>query len=355
MKTQLAALEVKYIVDELKQLEGSRVDKVYQPGGFLIQFHTKQGKILLRIEKNLLWITKSKPETPETITGICRMLRNCLEGKKLIKIEQLNGERIIRMEFATQKDTYYLYIELFANGNLIITDKDKILAAVEERAWKDRAIKKGLQYTLPPSKLDITKLQKENFETKEPISKHLAQTGFGKLYANELCQRSGINPETTKLTKEQLDKLFAEYKKLLTDKTGAHVYLDGEIVPVKLEHYKDGKKYPSFSEAIDANFATTAETQKTERKKQSYLAKKERIDNLIALQEKSVKKLEKDAIENQRKGELVYEHYQELKEILEELNKAKAKFSLQEIKAKLQGHSKIKDVNPKTSDVIVEI
>ena len=76
---------------------------------------------------------------------------------------------------------------------------------------------------------------------------------------------------------------------------------------------------------------------------------------MIALQEKSVKKLEKDAIENQRKGELVYEHYQELKEILEELNKAKAKFSLQEIKAKLQGHSKIKDVNPKTSDVIVEI
>ena len=68
-----------------------------------------------------------------------------------------------------------------------------------------------------------------------------------------------------------------------------------------------------------------------------------------------MKKIEQAASDLQRKGELIYEHYQELQDILTELNKAKAKFSLQEIRKKLKGHPKIKDINPKTGDVVIEI
>ena len=155
MKDQFAAPDVYFMVKELQQLVDSRVSKVYQPEGFLLQFF-KQGKYFLRIERTMLWITATKPENPKKISDICRIFRKCLEGKKLLSIEQLDGERIIRMVFATQTDTFHVYIELFSNGNIILTNsEDKIIAAFEERAWKHRAIKKKEQYKTPPATQNI--------------------------------------------------------------------------------------------------------------------------------------------------------------------------------------------------------
>ena len=102
---------------------------------------------------------------------------------------------------------------------------------------------------------------------------------------------------------------------------------------------------------LDLVIALTKES----RKKQALQAQKEKIQNATELQEKSMRKAEQDALEQQRKGETIYEHYQELKEILEEINKARKKFSLQEIKEKLKGHAVIKDVNPKSGEIVVEI
>jgi len=357
VKTELTALDVLYIVEELQQLVGSRVDRIYQPDGFLIQLHKAQlGKVLLRIEKNIIWLTASKPEVPETIPGLCAILRKRLEGKKLISLQQMNGERIIRIDFATQQETFHVYVELFANGNLILADKeDKIIAAVEERAWKDRAIKRGLPYMLPPSKMNVATLEQENFELHltDSISKHLATLGFGKTYSHELCRRTGIEPNAKTITTEQQKKLYKEYQKMLSDKIDAQVYPDGEIAPIKLA--SEGTKYPTFSAAIDSQFATNVGQQKVDRKRQTYLKQREKVENLIALQGKSIKKNEEDALEQQRIGELIYEHYQELKEIMDEINKAKMSLSLQEIKARLKGHPKVKDVNPKTSEIVVEI
>lgn len=347
---EITALDLHYLLKELKTLEGSRLDTVYQPDEFYFQFHKSGiGKLLLRVERNALWLTKRKPIMPDKIHGFCQLLRKHLEGKKLTALEQIDGERILKFTFETQKEKRYLIIELFGKGNLVLLDEDNIvIRAIEERAWKDRAIKRGEKYKLPPQKYNVLKLKESDFVCdEENISKSLAKRGLGKNYATEICLRAGINPQTIKISADDRKELFKAHQSILNDTTGAHAYGD-EVSAFKLNK-ENGKKFDSLSDAIDVNFSKVVEvkTQSSEKRK--------KVENTIKLQEQSMNEALKQADESQRAGELIYEHYQEIKEILDLLNKAREKHSLQEIKAKLKGHSKIKDINPKTGEVMIEI
>ncbi len=346
---EITALDLHYLLKELKILESSRLDTVYQPDEFYFQFHKSGvGKLLLRVEKNALWLTKKKPLMPDKIYGFCQLLRKHLEGKKVTALEQISGERITKFTFETQKEKRHLVIELFGKGNLILLDENEIIIrATEERAWKDRAIKRGEKYKLPPQKYNVLKLKESDFELdEENVSKSLAKRGLGKTYASEVCVRANIDPQSSRISADERKKLFKAYQSVLNDSSGAHSY-DGEVSAFKLS--KDGKKHESLSDAIDANFSKIIEV------KSLSSEKKNRIEKAIKLQEQAMNESLKQADEFQKAGEHIYEHYQEIKEILDELNKAKKKYSLQEIKAKLKGHGKIKDVNPKTGEVSVEI
>lgn len=337
MKTELNFLELHYLVAELQSIVGSRVDNIYAPDGFLFQLHKSGvGKLFLRISNAVMWLSKSKPLVPESVAGLCSILRHFLEGKKLVSVEQISSERVVRFTFETQKERFFLFVELFAGGNIVLVDATyRILGAVEERAWKDREIKRGLQYVLPPAKANLFELSEIPDDEKS-----IASLGFGKLLAKEIIARGGG---------------LKGYHSLLKEKLSARAY-DSELSPIRLAQFDvEGESFPSYCELIDSRLSTSIASQKEERVRKSFEAKKVKLQEVIDIQSKGIETQEKYAVEFQRKGELIYEHYQELKDILEELNKAKAKFSLQEIKAKLKGHAKIKDLNPKTSDVIVEL
>ncbi len=334
MKTELNFLELNFLVQELQSLVGARVDNIYEPDGFVFQFHRSgSGKLFLRVTDKVLWLSKSKPLAPESVSGLCGALRRHLDGKKLTKLEQLGSERIVLLTFETQKEKCFVYVELFSKGNIILTDGVlRILGAKEERAWKDREIRRGLQYVPPPAKINL-------FEAKDlpKDEKSLATLGFGKLLAREIIERG-------------------DTKSLFKEKISPRAYSDGELSAIKLIQYKEeGEKFQSFSELIDARLSTAVKDARVERIRKSFDAKKAKLQEVIDMQSKGISAQEKNAVELQRKGELIYEHYQELKDVLEELNKAKAKLSLQEMKAKLKGHAKIKDLNPKTSDVVIEL
>jgi len=340
VKTELNFLELGFLVQELQSCVGSRVDRIYEPDGFMFQLHKSgTGKLFLRMSNKVLWLSKGKLLAPESVSGFCSLLRARLEGKKLTNLEQLGSERIVSFTFQTQTETYYLIVELFSKGNIILTDSNKrILAATEERAWKDREIKRGVQYAPPPAKKNLFELKPDDITGDEKL---LASLGFGKLLAHEIVVRGGD---------------FKAYQSLLKEKLSPRAYADGELSSIKLVQYREaGEPFSSFSELIDSRLSQSMQQQKEQRVKQSFESKRAKIQEVIDMQTRTIDSLEKQAVECQRKGEIIYEHYQELKDILEELNKAKVKFSLQEIKAKLKGHAKIKDLNPKTSDVVVEI
>jgi len=335
---ELNFLDVRFLVQELQQCVNARLQKVYDEGGLLLVVYLSSvGKFMIRVKEDLIWLTAYKPEAGEKLSGLCQSLRKRIVGKKLTMIEQIGSERIVKFTWQTKDELFFLFVELFGNGNIILTDNDqKVLAAREERAWKDREIRRGKQYVLPPEQRNLFKLEASEIRDDE---RYLAKFGFGSLLAKEIIARGGN---------------YQAYQSLIDEKFSPIKYGDGLVSPIKLEQYKElGAPAESFSSLIDSSFEFVP---KKEVKQLSAFDKKNaKLSDVIKKQSATVNKLKEEAADCQVKGDFMYEHFQELQELLDHLKKGKEKMSLQDMKDKLKGHKVIKDIDPKTNDVIVEL
>ena len=154
MKTQLAALEINYLIKEFQFLLNSKIDKIYVPSKkeIILQLYSQtKGKQQLRITHNALFLTEYKSEIKEP-SDYCMFLRKKLNNARVIKITQLEFERIISIEIQAKENKYTLIAELFSTGNILLIKDNKILVASEYQNWKDRTIR--------PKKL--TNIQKKN-------------------------------------------------------------------------------------------------------------------------------------------------------------------------------------------------
>ncbi len=198
---------------------------------------------------------------------------------------------------------------------------------------------------------------KKMFGNKEMISKTLAvQFGFGGVYAKELCLIAGIEPNSKEIDENEMKALLKSIKSITSRKISPVVYYSNskikDIKPFELEIYKGLRKEgkATFSSAVE--FAAGIEAPKKITKSQKELA---RLQKIISMQESKINELGKSAEENTRKGELIYEKYQLLGKVLEEIKKARKTHSWKEIKEKLKSHKLIKDVNVKTGEIVVEV
>ncbi|MBI2660997.1 NFACT family protein [Candidatus Woesearchaeota archaeon] len=112
MKKQLSSLDLHFLVSELKQLQDSRVDRIYQPekSNIVIQvYKSNEGKKILNVMVGEgLFLIDSRDEPSEPL-NFCMLLRKYLDGMWLRRISQLNSERIIEFVFSSNDDTKSLY------------------------------------------------------------------------------------------------------------------------------------------------------------------------------------------------------------------------------------------------------
>lgn len=337
VKTDLNFLEVRFLVNEFAQLVGSRVNKIYESDGVLFALHKEGQKKFLRMTSKVVWLTEKKPET-DVVSHMVSRLRSYLEGKRLSFVEQVGSERVIKFIFETKEERFVLIVELFGNGNLVLVDSEgKIVLAKEERAWRDREIRRGLIYSPPPKRIDLFHLSESDLPQNE---KDIATLGFGKVLAKEIVVRGG----------------FTGYKAILSEPKSPRLYSDGELSPIVLKQYsEEGVPYETFSVLIDDQLSETLRKMRLERSKAGFVEKREKIEEVVLAQTKQLEKVEIQEKENQRRGELIYERYQEFEALLLELRKAREKFSWKEIQDKLKSHPIIKEIDPKTGDVVVEV
>ncbi len=63
------------------------------------------------------------PESPAAPPEFCMSLRRYLRGAWLIGIEQYEFERIVTVTFKTKEGLLKLVVELFGEGNIILTNE----------------------------------------------------------------------------------------------------------------------------------------------------------------------------------------------------------------------------------------
>ncbi len=356
-------------------LEGSKIDRIYHqkntPKELTISCHvTNQGKHLLKVVLPGLILIDDSKEASDTPTGFGMMLRKYLEGSRIKSIEQKDFERVVTITIDVKTDNeivpYYLVIELFSKGNMIFCDdKFKILNILEEQTWKDRTLKRGETYLYPKSKFNILKSNEKEFteqlqsSDKESLVKSIAiLCNLGGTYAEELCQNSKIEKDrkTKTLTDPEYKLLYKNIILLLHEETCANTF-EGNIFPFILESFKNKevKKYTTFSEAIRENYDLIKHI---ESKKDSN-KNVEKIQNVIDEQLKVLAECEEGYKENQAKGEILYEKYQEINDVLKIIKEARTKYSWNIIKQKLNDNPTfkkiIRDIDEKNNSIIIEI
>jgi len=364
MTLNISSLDLHYLIQEMQFLKGAKVDRITQPDSSTVVFQlyaTGKGKHKLCIRlPGLFFLSDKKSEPADKQFGFCAALRKYLPNSRVESIEQEGSERIAKIQFRTKEEEFFVIAELFTKGNIMLCRRNlDIIVPIRTEKLKAREIRAGKKYVFPEKKIDFFKLKaadiKKCLRTGETISKILAvQLGFGGIYAKEICSIAGISTLEKKLNDEKIKVLLKSIKEITNRKITPFVVYDKitRPVPFELDIYKNLKKEKkeTFSSAVE--FAASQGIVKPKTKQEREI---EKVKRIIETQKNKIKELEESAVENQNKGELIYEKYHLVSEIMKEIKKAREKYSWKEIKGKLKGHKIIKEVNEKNKEIIVEI
>ena len=377
MKQEMSSVDIKYIVEELKSLEGARVDKIYHDGDQIrIKLHvTGEGRKDLIIEAGKrIHLTTYIKEAPQQPSSFTMLLRKYLSGLRLESLEQHDFDRIVKLKIGE----YTLIAELFRKGNIILIDKDNvIISAMKYEEFKDRVIKPKHEYKLPPARENPIDISWERF--KELISSQeleivraLARNlNMGGLYAEEILLRAGIEKtkKANELSEEELRNIFDRMKEVFNSPKKPNIVYKSEmpidVLPIELKWYEGYEKkfFETFSEALDEYFGRILiESAKIERTKKLQ-DKKRGLEITLKKQEEMIKGFEKQMQENQEIGDLIYANFTFVENLLRELSRAVENLGWEEFKKRIEEGRKlgnkiarmIRNVDPKEKAVTIEL
>lgn len=369
MKKNMAALELHYLIKELDLLIDSKVDRIYHPKKkeLVINFYISgKGKKMLRIVvPSYIYVTSYKQEYPQNPSNFCVYLRKKLDNTRLKEINQMGFERIIEFVFESKHSKFRLIFELFSKGNIVLCAEDyTILRPLEVQRWSMRTVKPKVVYDYPKKEVNFLDLGDNLKGLLEKSKKNLVKTlaidlGLGGVYAEELCLLAKVDKEQKGA--ENIKNLIKAGEKLKKSKVNAFAVYEKQnvedIVPIKLEFYKDfeKKEFKTYNDALDLVLTKRIVKQEKEQKLSKHEKKIEKLKIIIQKQGEHVKKLEKDIEDNTKKAEIVYNNYKKVENILNELREISKKHSWKDIKEKLKGHKIVKEINSKEKSVVLEL
>jgi predicted ribosome quality control (RQC) complex YloA/Tae2 family protein len=351
-KKEFTSFDASAVVHELKDaLVNSRVNNVYQLDAktLLLKLH-KTDKPPLRLVMEAgrrLHLTAYALEKPLVPPAFCMALRKHLRGAWLANVEQYEFERIIIFYFKIKTGMLRLILELFGEGNIILTsEKGEILQALIFKRMRDRNILRNEIFQFPPSSgKNPFKVAREELETTvkdlgdiEVVRAIARFIGVGGVYAEEILLRANV--EKTKhckaLTNPEVNAIFDCLQSLLSTLSSFKVeprivvaedgsFLD--VVPFRLERYDAFKSQPysSFNEALDEFYvkATAAEKAVASSGVDELQREAERLKRMIAEQEQALREAESEAERDKCIGDVIYAHSSELQALLDKFSVAK--------------------------------
>ena len=328
---------VRAITTELNtKLAGARVEKIHQPekDELLFLLHAGRENYRLTISASVnnprIHLTTVAKENPAAPPLFCTLIRKHLTGAKLLMLEQMGFERVIRLSFQARDEmgfhyTVRLYAEIMGKySNLILTDEsDKVLGAVKPVDFttsQKRQVLPGMQYELPPAqdKIDPTLADREGFlalrcEDTKAADKFLTThyLGLSTLSAREIAHRA----------KDESDEaLWEAFSAFMSD------IADGRVTPtLALDEGGRPKEYAfcdlsqyegiytirhpeTVSEVIETYFLSRDNTDRVHQRAADLFRllqnQQNRLEKKIALQENELAETEKKDL-FQKYGELI--------------------------------------------------
>ena len=350
-KKEFSSFDIAAVIKELRPtIENSRVNNIYQFGEktFVFKLHkTDQPPIRIVIEAGRrLHSTAYAEESPLEPPPFCMLLRKYLRDSWLSGIEQVEFERIITLSFRTKTGVLKLVVELFGEGNIILTNGENvILQALEFKRMRDRDILRNVVLVFPPASgkdpfkttmLELGEGLKSGGEGE--VVRILARfMGIGGAYAEETLLRADIekNKPCKDLAASEVERIFSSLQSLLSPivegKFEPSIIIGDEgeyidVVPFTLKRYRDCKAqtFLTFNAALDEYFLRITALEKAAGNIELGKLKQEesRLKRIVAEQEKSINEDERKSERDKQIGDTIYAHFNELQTFQEQLIKA---------------------------------
>jgi predicted ribosome quality control (RQC) complex YloA/Tae2 family protein len=350
-RKEFTSFDISAAIKELQpSVADSRVNNIYQFGEktLIFKLHkTDQPPIRLVIEAGRrLHSTSYAEESPAEPPPFCMLMRRYLRDSWLRRIEQYEFERIVTVSFETKTGTLNLVVELFGEGNMILTnDKGVIIQAMYFKRMRDRDIQRNQVLVYPPASgknpFKVTQPEVEealkNAGEAEVVRTLARFLGVGGVYAEELLLRAGV--EKTKKSRDlvlsEVSAVFGALQSLLSalleGRLEPAIILDAgdgflDVVPFRLKRYEGCKtqSYETFNQALDEFYLRVTAVEKAAGTVEVDKLKQEtsRLRRIVAEQEKSISEEEQKADRDKQIGDVIYAHFGELQAFQEQLLKA---------------------------------
>jgi len=383
MKEEMTSVDVAAIVSEFNSgkpcLLDAKIGKIYQTDNDEIRITLAiygQGRHNLVIQAgkrmNLTRYPRPAPKLPQ---GFPMLLRKHITGGRIKRVSQHEFDRIIELEVIRAGVTTRLISELFARGNIILTDDEgRILQPMKPVSFRDRSLRRGEIYELPPlqmSPLDVSPGDLIGIfsESDSDVVRTLAtRLNMGGVLAEEVCLQAGVDKNTPASEMLDFEGLHAAMGKVFGPISEGKlepqvVVKDGkniDVLPFGLMRYQgfDIQKLDSFNQAIDEYFSAgieiAAQKVAVEQKKEGVLERR------LRQQQQAIEKFTKQAAGFKEKGELLYAHYQPVEDILNIITEARQRMGWDEIRSRLKGAEipqakMIRSIDPGSGKLSVEL
>jgi len=152
------------------------------------------------------------------------VMRKHLNNSRLVGVEQLGFDRVIRLIFEHGGGRLGLIIELFRDGNVVLLDEnDVIIQPLTHAKYASRTLKKGVAYTPPPETLDPREMNRDVLDSLLDGSEHnlirtlAARANLGRIYGSTACSIAGIEEDVAanSLDSTQRDSLESAIDSML--------------------------------------------------------------------------------------------------------------------------------------------
>ncbi|MDR3101706.1 MAG: NFACT family protein [Methanocalculaceae archaeon] len=364
----MSGVDVMAMAAELSSLLPLWIGKIYQYDnatfGIRLNGEDKARHLLYIVRGVRAHLVSSLPGAPKNPSGFSMYLRKFIDGGRILSIEQKTIERVLIISIGKGPREYRLIIELFDEGNLILTDENHVIQnALVQKRFREREIVSGAVYFMEgqtPASLPYESFAEQITADGADIVRALAiRMRLGGLVSEELCGIAGVSKAMPAkfATGAQLRPIYeAMIAYLARLKTAHSPVIDGKgAFPLPSVLREPTEHFPTFSAALEAFYPKPVAEVAVEAK-----VRLSREGRIRKQQEEAIVTFEKRSAESAECSEIIYSHYGDVQETIAVLSAASTKMSWQDIAAALKESAapvakRIVLVNPVDASVILDL
>ena len=287
----LDGLTMSVLAKELNErLQTGQIQKLYQIDKTTLLFKIRalnedQSLVITVGATPAMYLSKPLQDLPKEPSSLCMFLRKHIEGSRIVKVEQINGDRIMciqtdKLEMDGSITSTFIYVELMGKySNCIFVQDGVILESlihVSPLMNRERSISPKLHYDLPPNANRVSLMDFDYNEIKNLLTSFGDGTvqqsiraifnGFGKPLLDEVLLTSDLsgNEIISDLIPTQVDalaKALYELKIKLNESNGLLTLINDNNKKAHatfiLQNYKVLKEYSTISEALEESIHNT--------------------------------------------------------------------------------------------------